>query len=116
MQVTKQISRHTFPPGSIIIQEGAPPENFYIITEGEVEVDLRASKGEEFVVARMGKGQYVGEVELLRGGNSLATVVTSMKSWPRPRRAWQAPRCGSTRSTPAEPSMRSFLLWQRRLG
>ena len=74
VQVTKQISRHTFPPGATIIQEGAPPENFYIITEGEVEVHLRAPNGEEFVVARMGKGQYVGEIELLRGGNSLATV------------------------------------------
>ncbi len=80
VQVTKQISRHTFPPGSTIIQEGAPPENFYIIMEGEVEVHLRAPNGEEFVVARMGKGQYVGEVELLRGGNSLATVRASMET------------------------------------
>ena len=78
VQVTKQISRRTFPPGATIIQEGAPPENFYIITEGEVEVHVRAPNGEEFVVARMGKGQYVGEIELLRGGSSLATVRASM--------------------------------------
>jgi ABC-type lipoprotein export system ATPase subunit len=78
VQVTKQISRHTFPPGATIIQEGAPPENFYIITEGEVEVHVRAPNGEEFVVAHMGKGQYVGEIELLRGGSSLATVRASM--------------------------------------
>ena len=38
---------------------------------------LKASNGEEFIVARMGPGQYVGEIELLRGGNSIATVRAS---------------------------------------
>ena len=66
-------ARHDDHPGG-----GTPPENFYIITEGEVEVHLRAPNGKEFVVARMGKGQCVGEVELFRGGNSLATVRASI--------------------------------------
>jgi CRP-like cAMP-binding protein len=74
----RQLDRQTFPPGATVIREGAPPENFYIITEGEVEVHLRAPNGEEFVVARMGRGQYVGEIELLRGGNSIATVRASV--------------------------------------
>jgi CRP-like cAMP-binding protein len=72
------LSRESFPPGATIIREGAPPENFYIITGGEVEVHLRTPNGEEFVVARMGRGQYVGEIELLRGGNSIATVRASV--------------------------------------
>jgi ABC-type lipoprotein export system ATPase subunit len=78
VQATRQLDRQTFPPGATVIKEGAPPDNFYIITDGEVEVHLRASNGEEFVVARMGRGQYVGEIELLRGGNSIATVRASM--------------------------------------
>jgi len=75
---TRQLERQTFSPGATIIKEGAPPENFYIITDGEVEVHLRASNGETFVVARMSRGQYVGEIELLRGGNSIATVRASL--------------------------------------
>ena len=78
VQAMRQLDRQTFPPGATVIREGAPPENFYIITEGEVEVHLRAPNGEEFVVARMGRGQYVGEIELLRGGNSIATVRASV--------------------------------------
>ena len=38
---------------------------------------LKAANGQEFIVARMGPGQYVGEIELLRGGDSIATVRAS---------------------------------------
>jgi CRP-like cAMP-binding protein len=33
-----------------------------------------APDGERLVVARMGRGQYFGEIELLRGGANMATV------------------------------------------
>jgi ABC-type lipoprotein export system ATPase subunit len=78
VRVTRQVARQTFAPGETIIQAGAPPANFYMITDGEVEVHLRTPNGEEFIVARRGKGQYIGEIELLRGGNSIATVRAAM--------------------------------------
>ena len=78
VRVTRQVSRQTFAPGDTIIHAGAPPENFYMITDGEVEVHLRTPNGEEFIMARRGKGQYIGEIELLRGGNSIATVRAAM--------------------------------------
>jgi len=74
---TRSLEHLKFPPGATIIQEGAPPENFYIVTKGQVEVHLKAANGQEFIVARMGPGQYVGEIELLRGGDSIATVRAS---------------------------------------
>jgi len=77
VSATRSLERIKFPPGATIIQEGAPPENFYIVTKGQVEVHLKASNGQEFTVARMGPGQYVGEIELLRGGDSIATVRAS---------------------------------------
>jgi putative ABC transport system ATP-binding protein len=76
-RVTRQIERRKVPPGGILIEEGCPPDAFYIVTRGEVEVHLRARDGQEFVVARNGPGYYVGEVELLRGGTSIATVRAS---------------------------------------
>jgi putative ABC transport system ATP-binding protein len=76
-RVTRQIERRKVPPGAVLIEEGCPPDAFYIVTKGEVEVHLRARDGQEFVVARNGPGYYVGEVELLRGGNAIATVRAS---------------------------------------
>jgi ABC-type lipoprotein export system ATPase subunit len=79
VQATRSLEHLTFAPGATIIQEGAPPENFYIVTKGEVEVHVKAANGQEFVVARMGPGEYVGEIELLRGGDSIATVRAAIE-------------------------------------
>jgi ABC-type lipoprotein export system ATPase subunit len=76
-RVTRQIERRRVAPGAILIEEGHPPDAFYIVTRGEVEIHLRARDGQDFVVARHGPGYYVGEVELLRGGDAIATVRAS---------------------------------------
>ncbi|MDH4137454.1 MAG: cyclic nucleotide-binding domain-containing protein [Anaerolineae bacterium] len=74
IRATRNLELQKHPPGSMIIQEGAPPDKFYIITKGQVEVLVQASNGQELVVARMGSGQYFGEIALLRGGTCIATV------------------------------------------
>jgi ABC-type lipoprotein export system ATPase subunit len=74
IRATRQLEREAFPPGSTILQEGGSADRFYIITRGQIEVLVEASDGERLVVARMGRGQYFGETELLRGGANMATV------------------------------------------
>jgi ABC-type multidrug transport system ATPase subunit len=74
IRATRNLEPQKYAPGSMIIQEGAPPDNFYIITKGQVEVLVQTSNGQELVVARMGSGQYFGEIELLRGGANIATI------------------------------------------
>jgi len=74
IQATRNLDRQEYTPGSMIVREGAPPDRFYIITKGQVEVLVQASNGQELIVARMGSGQYFGEIELLRGGTNIATV------------------------------------------
>ena len=71
---THNIETLSYPPGAAIIHEGTPPDNFYIIAKGRVEVVLQQSSGSEIVVATMGVGQYFGEIALLRGGTHNATV------------------------------------------
>jgi len=71
---THNLETLSYPPGAAIIHEGTPPDNFYIITKGRVEVVLQQSSGSEIVVATMGVGQYFGEIALLRGGTHNATV------------------------------------------
>jgi ABC-type lipoprotein export system ATPase subunit len=74
IQATRNLELQKYSPGSMIIQEGASPEKFYTITKGQVEVLVQASNGGEFVVTRMGSGQYFGEIELLHGGTNIATI------------------------------------------
>jgi ABC-type lipoprotein export system ATPase subunit len=71
---THNIETRTYLPGATIIREGTPPDNFYIVTKGRVEVVLQHSTGSEIVVATMGVGQYFGEIALLHGGTHNATV------------------------------------------
>ena len=74
IRATRNLERQIYAPGSIIVQEGAPPDRFYLITRGQVEVLVEAPGGEALVVARLGRGQVFGETELLRGGENMATV------------------------------------------
>jgi ABC-type lipoprotein export system ATPase subunit len=74
IQATRNLKRQRVEPGAIILQKGAPPDNFYIITKGQVEVVVHPADGPESVVTRLKRGQYFGEIELLAGGENLATI------------------------------------------
>jgi ABC-type lipoprotein export system ATPase subunit len=80
IRATRQLEREAFPPGAIILQEGGAADRFYIVTRGQIEVLVEASDGERLVVARMGRGQYFGETELLRGGANMATVRADLEA------------------------------------
>jgi len=71
---TRNLELEQYAPGEVIIQQGVPHEDFYLITRGQVEVRLRTANGQEFLIDRLGSGQYFGEIALLRGVASTATV------------------------------------------
>jgi putative ABC transport system ATP-binding protein len=68
--VAERMTKRHFSTGEIIIREGEPGEEFMLISEGEVEV-IRA----EHEVARLGPGDFFGEVALISGEPRNATVV-----------------------------------------
>jgi len=72
--VTRQLEPRTYTPGAPIITEGAPADQFYIITKGQVEILLHHPDGQPIVVTTLSAGQYFGEIGLLRGGARTATV------------------------------------------
>jgi len=80
IQATRQLAREAFAPGTVILREGAPADRFYIITRGQIEVLVETPDGERMVVARMGRGQYFGEIELLRGGSNIATIRADLEA------------------------------------
>ena len=72
--VTRRLEVRKCEPGVAIVRRGDPPDRFYIIVRGKVEVFITGPFGQEMLVATMQAGQYFGEVELLRGGTRIATV------------------------------------------
>jgi len=74
LAVTKQTQRLAFDPGQVILGRDEHVDAFFMIARGEVEIVLQGKKHEAVSVARLGRGQYFGEVELLRGGKAIASV------------------------------------------
>ena len=74
LAATHQARREVFPAGSVVLQQGEPVENFFMVADGEVEIIVRSENCAEISLARLGPGQFFGEVELTSGGDSIASV------------------------------------------
>jgi CRP-like cAMP-binding protein len=61
-------------PTQRFVVEGAEGTSLFLIGEGEVEVRVRKADGTDSPVARMGRGEVVGEMALLTGETRSATV------------------------------------------
>ena len=69
--VAHTMSEESFPTGQRILCQGFSGAGFYVILDGEVVVRV---DGED--VARLGKGDFFGEISLLLGDAPIADVVT----------------------------------------
>lgn len=74
VRATRGLRPQRYAPGSIIISRGEPSDKLYLVTRGRAEVFIRGPLGQEIIVAHMDSGQYFGEIELVRGGERIATV------------------------------------------
>jgi putative ABC transport system ATP-binding protein len=72
--VTSLLSRKKIAAGEIILKKGDPVETLYIVTKGQVDVGIEPKNSREFTAVSLGRGKYFGEIELLKGGGSLATI------------------------------------------
>ena len=68
--VAEKMTKRHYAAGETIIREGEPGEEFFLISDGEVEV-IRS----DHEVARLGSGDFFGEVALISGEPRNATVV-----------------------------------------
>jgi CRP/FNR family cyclic AMP-dependent transcriptional regulator len=77
LAATHQAKKQVHPPLTTIIRQGEPVDHFSMIVVGEVEVVVSNDRCSEMSLARLGPGQFFGEVELTHGQNSIASVRAS---------------------------------------
>jgi CRP-like cAMP-binding protein len=61
--------------GTVIVRQAEAGDALYLIAAGEAEVRLTNLGGQTSVIARLGPGEYFGEVALVTGGARIADVV-----------------------------------------
>jgi MFS family permease len=61
--------------GEVIIRQGDPADNFYVIVDGRVEVTQSTPGGETRVLRQMAQGEFFGEIGLLSRIPRTATVT-----------------------------------------
>lgn len=73
-ELVKQIRVIELPAGSILFQKGDDGDCLYIVAVGQLAVFDFAVDGTENLLKVMGRGEYLGEIGLLRKTNRTATV------------------------------------------
>mgnify|MGYP001279368767 CR=1 FL=1 len=74
LAATKKADKKVFMPGEVILQQGIPVQQFYMIESGEVDILGSGYGNHEYNLATMGPGQFFGEISLLHGGDAVASV------------------------------------------
>ena len=74
LAATRQAEKQQVAPGATILQQGEAVEHFFMIVAGEVEIVVTNQQDKEMRLARLGPGQFFGEVELTQGGHAIAHV------------------------------------------
>jgi ABC-type lipoprotein export system ATPase subunit len=74
LEATRQIERLSYQPNATIVRQGESVGSLFVIERGCVEVVLLGRRRGDVTIARLCPGDYFGEIELLRGGKSIASI------------------------------------------
>lgn len=98
--VEAQLQTVEFEAGDVIVRQGAPADKFFIIVEGEVDV-VREDEGKERKLATLGRGQFFGEMAILRDTPRMATVraASATTLFAMPKEAFSGLVAGSMGTT-----------------
>jgi uncharacterized protein YhbP (UPF0306 family) len=98
--IEAQLETVEYDEGDVIVRQGAPADTFFIIVDGEVEV-VREDDGKQRTLATLKRGQFFGEMAILRDTPRMATVraLTPTTLFAMPRDAFQGLVAGSMGTT-----------------
>jgi len=77
LEATRKGNVQHFDPGTMIVQEGANADSFYIVTKGTVEVILPRQNQSDVVVLQLGPGKVFGEMGFFHERKRQASVRAS---------------------------------------
>jgi len=80
LEATRKGNVQHFDPGTMIVQEGANADSFYIVTKGTVEVILPRQNQSDVVVLQLGPGKVFGEMGFFHERKRRASVRASESS------------------------------------
>jgi uncharacterized membrane protein len=72
--VLRLMAPANFAPGEVIIREGEPGDDFFVVLRGVARIAVRAADGNELVVGEAGPGGFFGELSMLTGEPRSARV------------------------------------------
>jgi putative ABC transport system ATP-binding protein len=74
LKITQKLERRVYEPGENIIRRDERVDYFFMIESGQVDIVLQGKRRDDALLARLGPGDFFGEIELVRGGKSIANV------------------------------------------
>lgn len=75
VELTSAMVLHRIREGDAVIREGEDGTSFYVIASGRFAVSRRDETGGSVVLARLGEGDFFGEMALLSGARRSASVT-----------------------------------------
>ena len=79
MELGQRVMPLHFQPGATILEHKKRVDNLYLIQNGKVDIVLRERRSRDVVISTLGQNDIFGEIELLKGGRSIASVRASVE-------------------------------------
>lgn len=74
-QIETISKKETYAKGETICKQGDPGDSMYVISSGQVEINVRDQHGNTYSALYLGAGQLVGEFALVDEGPRSASVI-----------------------------------------
>lgn len=100
----RRFTSHDVAPGTVVIQEAEEGRGLFVVLSGELDVSRRANDGQAVPLGTLRTGDVFGEMSILRGARTAATVVAQ-----RPATVLFLAREYVTRMVAGVPEIRSYL-------
>jgi hypothetical protein len=78
--IVREMEIESHDEGSVIITEGEPGSSMFLIVSGEVKVYTRGTAAGSVYLAKLGEGDFFGEVSVLTGKPRTATITASQRT------------------------------------